>query len=457
MKYFFTLLISATLLCSAIFAQEPNPKADGYKGIWFELGQKGEYGDKYSGGLGTYTAKHRPLAIYSPEANKTFFTYGGERNRDRHLLIMASYFDHETGKVPRPTIVYDKQGVTDPHDNASICLAGDGHVWIFISGRGRHRPGFKYRSREPYSIESFEQITEEEITYPQPWFVEGKGFLHLFTKYTAGRELYWNTSEEGREWTPDQKLAGMGGHYQNSEPYKEEKIGTAFNMHPGGNVDKRTNLYYVETPDFGKTWRNVKGETVETPMVDKHCPALVRDFESEKRLVYLKDLRFDSEGNPIILVVTSSHHMPGPKGDPRTWTIAYWKGGEWQFHEVANSTHNYDMGQLWIEDGKWRIFAPTEPGPQPWGAGGEVALWESEDEGETWKKVRTLTHNSPLNHTYVRRPVNAHPDFHAFWADGNTYVHSDSHLYFTNQAGEKVWRLPYEMEGEVGEPEVVER
>ncbi|MCA9438151.1 MAG: hypothetical protein KC978_20365, partial [Candidatus Omnitrophica bacterium] len=100
MKYFFTLLISVILLSSAIFAQEPNPKADGYKGIWFELGQKGEYGDKYSGGLGTYTAKHRPLAVYSPEANKTFFTYGGERNRDRHLLIMASYFDHKTGKVP---------------------------------------------------------------------------------------------------------------------------------------------------------------------------------------------------------------------------------------------------------------------------------------------------------------------------------------------------------------------
>ncbi|MCA9414394.1 MAG: hypothetical protein KC944_24490, partial [Candidatus Omnitrophica bacterium] len=68
---------------------------------------------------------------------------------------------------------------------------------------------------------------------------------------------------------------------------------------------------------------------------------------------------------------------------------------------------------------------------------------------------RQLTHDSPRNHTYVRRPLNAHPDFYALWADGNTYDHSDSHLYFTNQAGEKVWRLPYEMEGEYAEPEVV--
>ena len=51
-------------------------KADGYKGIWFTLGQFSAYGDKYAGGLGTYTANHMPVAIYSKKANKTFFVYG---------------------------------------------------------------------------------------------------------------------------------------------------------------------------------------------------------------------------------------------------------------------------------------------------------------------------------------------------------------------------------------------
>ena len=32
----------------------------GYRGIWFTLGFKFEHGDKYSGGLGTYTANHQP-------------------------------------------------------------------------------------------------------------------------------------------------------------------------------------------------------------------------------------------------------------------------------------------------------------------------------------------------------------------------------------------------------------
>ena len=120
------------------------PKSRGYAGIWFTLGRVSEYGDKYSGGLGTYTAKHVPLAVYSTEANKTFFVYGGAKNGERHLLAMASYYDHATGLVPRPSIVHDKGGVDDPHDNPSIALDGCGHVWVFVSGRGRGRPGYKY-------------------------------------------------------------------------------------------------------------------------------------------------------------------------------------------------------------------------------------------------------------------------------------------------------------------------
>ncbi|MFA5818829.1 MAG: hypothetical protein WC854_06070 [Bacteroidales bacterium] len=94
-----------------------NLRADGYKGIWFTLGQFSEYGDKYSGGLGTYTDDHIPIAIYSPEVRKTFFVYGGTtKAEERHLLIMISYYDHKTHKVLKPVIVYDKMGVDDPHE-----------------------------------------------------------------------------------------------------------------------------------------------------------------------------------------------------------------------------------------------------------------------------------------------------------------------------------------------------
>jgi hypothetical protein len=430
-----------------------SPKDDGYRGIWFTLGQlKGPYGDKYSGGLGTYTAKHVPLAVYSPEANKTFFVYGGTVRGKRHLLIMASYYDHVRDVVPRPTIVHDKGGVKDPHDNASLCLDEKGHVWVFVSGRGRARPGFKYRSAEPFSVESFERVSTEEMTYPQPWCLPGRGLVHLFTKYTRGRELYWEASPDGVAWSEDAMLAGFGGHYQVSG-HRRGVVASAFNWHPEGRVDKRTNLYFVQTDDGGTTWRTVSGTVLPTPLRSIENAALVRDYEREGLLVYLKDLNFDADGRPLILYVTSKGHEPGPQNGPRTWRLAHWNGEQWLFRDVARSDHNYDMGSLYVEpDGAWRVIAPTEPGPQPHGAGGEMAAWVSTDRGATWGKTVSLTAGSERNHTYARRPVHAHADFYAFWADGDPFKVTPSRLYFANKTGDRVRVLPDLMKGPVEAP-----
>jgi hypothetical protein len=285
--------------------------------------------------------------------------------------------------------------------------------------------------------------------------VNGRGFLHLFTKYTGVRELYWNASPDGRTWSEHRKLAGMGGHYQVSD-CRDGRVITAFNMHPDGVPDRRTNLYFAQTDDMGETWRAADGSPIVTPMTDLHCNALVRDFLPEKRLVYMDDVAFDTAGRPAILVVTSSRYEPGPGGDPRTWTIAHWQGDRWAFREVTRSTHNYDTGALYIEpDGTWRIIGPSEPGPQLHGTGGEMALWISTDAGVTWHKERDVTRGSLLNHSYARRPVNAHPDFYAFWADGHPDRLSESRLYFTNKAGDQVWVLPYSMRGETATPQAL--
>ena len=448
-------LIIAFLFISEITTAQ-NPTANGYKGIWFTLNQFSEFGDKYSGGLGTYTSNHIPLAIYAPEVNKTFFTYGGTTTKDeKHLLIMVSYFDHQKKVVPKPVIVYDKAGVNDPHDNATISIDENGYIWVFVSGRNTSRPGKLFKSKTPYQIDGFEKVMEGELTYPQPWWIAGHGFFHFFTKYTKGRELYWSTSPDGSTWAPDQKLAGMGGHYQLSN-VRGNKLVTVFNYHPKGDVNKRTNVYAVQSEDQGKTWTTMQGEILKTPLSDPHGAALVHDYEAEGKLVYLNDLNLDSQGNPVILAVVSMDYAPGPKGDPREWTIIHWKNGQWNFHKLCESTHNYDMGSLYIENNLWRIVGPTEAGPQKLGTGGEMALWESTDEGKSWSKIRNITKNSLRNHSYARRPVNAHPDFYAFWADGNADQFSESKLYFSNKKGNKVWNLPYEMTDDFAKPMRVE-
>jgi hypothetical protein len=260
--------------------------------------------------------------------NKTFFHYGGTIKNQQHLLIMASYYHHATQQVPRPTLVLDKQGVTDPRDNASLCIDPQGHLWVFDSGRASIRPGFKFRSRQPYSIEQFDLVQQLEMTYPQPWHVAGKGFLVLFTKYT--------------------------------------------------------------------------------------------------------------NGNPVMLYITSNGAQPGPQNDPRIWTVTRWNGTTWITSTVCQSDHNYHMGSLYIRPDRWLIIGPTHNGPQVWQTGGEMALWVSYDQSQTWSIQRQITRNSTYTHSYVRRPRNATHPFFAFWADGNPTSSSPARLYFSNSDGTQV-------------------
>lgn len=429
-------------------------QVDGYRGIWFELGQVTEYGDKYSGGLGTYTAKHTPLAIYAEEVDKTFFVYGGTTGeRDKYLLCMIGVFDHATNQLSKPTIVYDKRGVKDPHDNPSISIDPQGYIWVFVSGRNVRRPGLKFKSKDPYNIEFFEQVSEEEFTYPQPWYLSNNGFFHFFTKYTGFRELYFETSADGMTWSEDKKLAGIkresddrAGHYQVSNHF-QNKLVTFMNWHPNGNVDQRTNLYYLESSDFGNTWTTADGEVIDIPLTDVNSATLVKDYFSENKNVYLKDVNFDAQGNPICLYLTSLGHTPGPQNGPREWRIAYWNGGELEDHLITTSDHNYDMGSLFIDDSGWKLVAPTMDGPQQWGGGGEIVIFNSTDQGKTWNRSLQVTQNSSRNHNYIRRVVNGKPPFEYFWADGNPEEFSISKLYIGDLAG-TVIELPYDMEEE---------
>ena len=432
-------------------------KADGYRGIWYSCqGQDDEYVYKYSGGLGTYCAKHRPFAIYRSEVDKTFFCYGGTNEDGDTLLHMVSYFDHKTDTVPRPTVLLDKR-TTDAHDNPVISIDAEGHIWIFSSSHGTARPSYLSRSVEPYSIDKFELVLTTNFSYTQPFYLDGKGFAFPQTIYRGGRAFYFQTSPDGSQWTEPKLLSLIHqGHYEISEPFKTEKIGSAFNYHPQPKgLNWRTNLYYIETSDFGKTWQSVDGETLELPLTEPDNPALVAEYESRNRNVYMKDITFDNQGNPVILFVTSGGWESGPANDPRIWQTARWTGSQWEVTGSIASDNNYDMGSLYVEDdGTWRLIAPTETGPQPYNPGGEVAMWTSRDQGHTWQKIKQLTHESPFNHTYVRRPVNAHPDFYALWADGHARQKSESRLYFTNRKGDHVWRLPQTIEGQVAKPEI---
>lgn len=463
------VLSAAWLICvSAPGAAQTAPasgpviceKADGYHGIWYAGGEMpGQYKYRFSGGLATFSPHHIPMAIHASKVNKTFFVYGGmpadghlapERRR---LLIVVSCFDHASGTAQRPRILLDRQ-TDDAFDNPTLAMDAEGRLWVFVGSHGTARPALIFRGTQPYSIDSFELVRETSFSLPQSWYLEGRGFVLLYTGYEgAASRLCVTTSRDGVAWSEPGVLASIeAGHTQVSWRYKD-KIGTAFNYHPReGGPDRRTNLYYMESRDFGKTWVNAKGEKLEVPLKTAENKALVHPYTSSKRLVYVKDLTFDTRGNPIILFLVAKGYRPGPLGGPRIWTTARWTGREWDLTGVVRSDDNEDAGSLMFEKmDRWWLVAATDNGPRPFYPGGDVVAWFSRDQGASWARW-TFTDKSQYNHSNVRRPVDANPGFWVFWADGDAAQPSESRLYFADREG-IVYRLPTKMDGEFAKPD----
>jgi hypothetical protein len=215
-------------------------------------------------------------------------------------------------------------------------------------------------------------------------------------------------------------------------------------------LNGRANLYYIQTDDGGATWTTAAGRNIDLPITTVDNDALVYDSVSEKKLVYLKDVNFDADGRPVILVLASSGYESGPQNDPRTWQTARWNGEKWDRRAMTTSDNNYDHGSLYVEaDGTWRVIAPTDDGPQKGNPGGEIVIWTSNDQGAAWIRARQVTADSPQNHTFVRRPLYAEAKFYALWADGHGRQPSQSRLYFTDREGTQAWALPQRMDGDV--------
>ncbi len=443
----------------------PEPPA-AYQGIWYyNQKQDGPYHYKYSGGFAFYPQQMAPLAVYAPAVNKTFFVFGGTTD-GRQIHNMVAYYDHATGLVSRPHCLLTR-GTFDAHYNATLAIDGSGYLWVFCNSHGEgfelkesdptYGKAYVFRSDAPYSIEKFTETRVENFSYSQVWPLPDGGFFWFHTRYKGStRGLFWSRSTADGTWSTPGRLAHIEkGNYQISWA-QGNRLATAFDFHPDPvGLNARTNIYYIETPDAGKTWRTADGREITLPLVKADNPALVHDFRSAGELVYLKDLTFDNAGRPVILYITSRGPWSGPENGPRHWWIAQWDGAAWQRRQIGAATHNYDHGSLIIEkDGTWRWIAPTLPGPQPDGTGGQVTMQTSRDEGRTWKTEVTFPIFDGLNQTYVRRPLGAHEGFYAFWADGNAYKPSPSRLYFCDREG-RLYRLPPVMQGESAAPEAV--
>jgi hypothetical protein len=462
----------AVVVCSAVVdaSAAELPTADGFYGIWYAVGATGnQYAYKYSGGLGTYTHQTAPFAIYAEDVNRTFFLYGGTDGTNNVLKNYISYFDHGTGLLARPREIRHVGG-NDNHKNAVLTIDDDGYLNVFGNSHGNSGSGNYYKSTTPYSITEFNEIPlpgsvfnnnsgAVKLAYSNSFHVPGSGLMLVYNEYDDGRAAHFATSTNGTTWVEGELFDTEQGHYTLARQ-NGSTISVTADYHRNGSLDHRTNLYYVQTNDFGQTWTNVSGTALTLPLTTRNNAALVHDYFAENQMVYMKDIDYDASGNPILLYLTVSDadnlgYNPGPKPGGRTLNTAYWTGGQWQIRQALLTDHNYDHGELTVEtDGTWRITAPFIDGPQQYGTGGEVGVWTSSNQGQSWQLLDQLTENSLFNHTYVRHVVDAHDGFYDYWADGNAFAQSASRLYFTTKDG-NVYRMPRHFTGDFAAPELV--
>lgn len=135
MKNIFVIAFSSFVLIQTMCGTE-NTQAEGYRGIWYSIGQDSGHGPKYSGGLGSYPANMVPMVLHDPQSEQTFFVYGGTSDKSRKdLQIMVGTFDHKKGALRRPTTVRDSDGFKDAHANPSLGMDKDGFLFVFSATR----------------------------------------------------------------------------------------------------------------------------------------------------------------------------------------------------------------------------------------------------------------------------------------------------------------------------------
>lgn len=281
MKKLFLLL---ALLSFGSLAEEMKMSYRISSASWFELMANSGTEDqfvKYSGALGTYTAKHIPVAVRGSDVD--YYTFSKNHKGKLEIMVGSS-----AGQLVKLT---EKTDTTDPHDNAVINY-WDGYIWAVVSGRSTIREAIAYRSKNRDDISEFIEVERGEWTYPQLW----KQAL-IYTKYNN-----WKRELHGRNKFCDNKLV-EGGHYAVS--YDDgEWLHMAYNWHPNGKVDQRTGIYYMKTRD-GCNWFDIDDNKLSLP---------VSEFDTTTRLwatdlMYLKDITV-IDGKVNILGVESPQAYP---------------------------------------------------------------------------------------------------------------------------------------------------
>ena len=410
------------------------------QGVWYTAGVVENYGrqrpDKsypgekyacvypgnrtvYSGAMATYCAWHRPMAIYVPSQDTTFFVFGNPEN-----CPTISSYSHSDKSFTAPVVLGTNPNM-DAHRNPTLLIDDAGTIYVFYGAHGHAT--HVVRSAGPYDITQWAEAAdiEDKNTYPQPWLLTPG---ELFVSYRAAPGWCYRTSTDGAaSWRPKVDLIEFAGRsiyavsIAETGPYPG-RIHIAWEEMGGGTAEeirtkalwaRRYNVYYAYSDDGGATWRRRDGRPYTLP-ITKEAAEQVHD--SGEHGVWLKDIQLDSHGDPYILFLDAD-----VRTYETTWKVARYADGQWRIADVTQSDHMYDAGGLVVlSDDDFRIYGPTSAS-QPHEDGGEVEEWQSTDKGATWRNTKHLTAGSMYSHNHAKVVWNHQKaDFRVMWCYGDS-------------------------------------
>ncbi len=369
----------------------------------------------YGGAHATYCAWTRPMAVYAPDVDKTFFAFG-----DRFNSPAVSFYDHRTCTLG-PATVIDANTDIDAHRNPHILIDEHGYVYLFY---GSHcTPTLVKKSLRPWDCSEFQDMATitNDSSYPQPWQLRPGEITVLYrarqTHDAAQSSI--KSSDGGQSWqqavdivTPRPENGVYAVSIAENGPYPR-KVHMAWSL-TRGDWWQRYHIFYAYSDDGAVTWRNSDGTPCELPITESTSEMI---FESDipDRGVWLKDIQLDPQGNPCILFIDGHTVTYGC-----IWNFARHTPDGWSIHEIARSDHMFDGGSIVIlADDDFRVYAPTTIS-QPYEDGGEIEEWQSTDGGQTWTNTKHVTTGSTYSHNHVKTVFNhASGDFRVFWSYGD--------------------------------------
>jgi len=387
-------------------------------GIWHASGATERVSPKartvYGGAHATYCAWTRPMAVYAPAADKTFFVFG---NADNSPTI--GLYDHKMKKLGHAVVVGSNPDM-DAHKNPHILIDEQGYIYVFY--RSHCTPTYLAKSANPYDISEWVDmgVVVQRSSYPQPWQLKSN---EIFVLYRGGgthdaTESAVRSTDGGKSWSEPMAIVATppkNGCYAVSiaeHGAYPRKVHLAWSV-TRGKWWQRYHVFYAHSDDGGTTWKKSDGSVCELPITEPVSEVVFRS-DVPDRGVWLKDIQLDSNGYPYILFVdanTLTYEC--------IWRIAKCVAGKWSLHTVAKSDHMYDGGALvMFADDDIRVYAPTTPS-QPYQDGGEIEEWQSTDGGITWTNTKHLTSGSKYSHNHVKAVSNGASDFRVFWNYGD--------------------------------------